>query len=57
MKIEIFNNMTLLWIIIIAVVVIGVIWYAMSRKKGPGLPMKPPQGPTTPTPPPETPAM
>jgi len=51
--------MTLLWIII-AVVVIGVVWYLMAGKKkgGPSAP-KAPQGPSTPPPPPppETPAM
>jgi len=36
-------------------VVIGVLWYVISRKKGPGVPQKP-QGPITP-PPPETPTM
>jgi hypothetical protein len=46
--------MTLLWIII-AVVVIGLIWYLMAgKKKGPTLPKKP-EGP--PAPPPETPGM
>jgi len=46
--------MTTFWIIV-AIVVIGVIWYAMAKKKkGESLPRKP-EGPTTP--PPETPAM
>jgi len=46
--------MTLLWIII-AIVVIGLVWYFLiGKKKGPTLPKKP-EGPTTPTPPPSEP--
>lgn len=44
--------MTLIWTIVIAIVVIGAICYFIAgRKKGTGLPMKPPEGPTSPTPP------
>ena len=46
--------MTLLWIII-AVVVIGIVWYLLAgKKKGPTLPKKP-EGPAAPTPPPPPP--
>lgn len=44
--------MDIIYWVIIAVVVIGVVWFLMSRKKGA------PKGPSGPAgPPPETPAM
>ncbi len=49
---------TLLWIIV-ALVIIGVIWYVMKKKKGSGLPKKPdePTPPSTPPSPPEAPGL